>query len=90
MIIDFYILALVSAICGVVFTFRITTYLSKRGVKINYWLLRLYILKYLRQYRKITIEDTGKPGNLFYGFVISMCLALVFTVIRLVTTLTNN
>ena len=29
---------------------------SKRGVKINFFLLRLYIIKYIHQYRKITLE----------------------------------
>ena len=53
---DFLILTITSAICGVVFSLMITSYLSKYGIKINYWLLRLYMPKYIHQYRKLTIE----------------------------------
>ena len=85
---DFLILTIASAICGVVFSLMITSYLSKHGIKINYWLLRLYMLKYLQQYRKLTIEENGKPGNLFYAFIVSMSLALVFVTIGIVLTIT--
>jgi len=80
----FFIPALVSAICGIVFMIMITSFLSKRGVKINYILLRLYIIKYIHQYRKITIEENGKPGNLFYPYIVSMSLALVLGVIGII------
>ncbi len=78
---NFLILTITSAICGVVFTLMITSYLSKHGIKINYWLLRLYLPKYIHQYRKITMEENGRPGNLFYAFIVSMNLALVLAVI---------
>ena len=81
----FFILAIISAICGTVFSLMITSYLSNHGVKINYWLLRLYIIKYIHQYRKLTIAENGKPGNLFYAFIVSMSLALVFVVLGIVS-----
>ena len=62
----------------------IVSFLSKRGIKINYILLRLYIIKYINQYRKITIEENGKPGNLLYAFIVSMNLALVLAVIGII------
>jgi len=80
----FLIPALVSAIFGIVFMIMITSFLSKRGIKINYILLRLYIIKYVNQYRKITIEENGKPGNLFYPYIVSMSLALVLAVIGII------
>ena len=80
----FLILALVSAMFGIVFMIMITSFLSKRGIKINYLLLRLYIIKYIHQYRKITIEENGKPGNLFYPYIVSMSLALVLAVIGII------
>ena len=83
---NFLILTITSAICGVVFTLMIMSYLSKHGIKINYWLLRLYLIKYLQQYRKLTIEENGKPGNLFYAFIVSWILTLVFLIIRIVLT----
>jgi len=81
MMLDYIILAIISTICGVIFTLKITFFLSKHGVKVNYWLLRFYMLKYLRQYRKLTIEENGKPGNLFYAYIASWSFALVFYII---------
>ena len=64
-------LACISGVSGMYFTLRITSYLSKHGTKINYWLLRIYMFKYVKQYRQLTIEETGKPGKLFYAFILS-------------------
>ncbi|MBA7651334.1 hypothetical protein ES703_59153 [subsurface metagenome] len=80
----FFILAIISAICGTVFSLMITSFLSKRGIKINYIFLRLFMFKYIQQYRTFTVEENGKPGNLFYGFLTSMILALVFAVIGVI------
>ena len=84
----FFILAIISAICGTVFSLMIASFLSKHGIKINYVFLRLYILKYIHQYRKLTVEENGKPGKLFYAFVVSMNLALVFAAIGIVLKIT--
>ncbi|MBA7608492.1 hypothetical protein ES703_15669 [subsurface metagenome] len=85
---SFFILAIISVICGIVFSLMIASFLSKHGIKINYVFLRLYILKYIHQYRKLTVEENGKPGNLFYAFIVSMNLALVFAVIGIVLRIT--
>ena len=74
----FFILAITSVACGVVASIFIVAFLSKRGIRINYLLLRLLILKYISQYRKITTEESGKPGPWFYSFVTAMILALIF------------
>ena len=84
----FFILAIISAICSIVISVMIASFLSKHGIKINYVLLRLYILKYIRQYRKLTVEENGKPGNLFYAFIVSINLALVFATIGIVLRIT--
>ena len=80
----FFILAIISIICGIIFSLMITSFLSKHGIKINYVFLKLFLLKYIHQYRKLTVEENGKPGNLFYAFIVSMNLALVFAVIGIV------
>ena len=77
----FLILAIVCVLCGVVFSIMITTFLSKRGTKINFLLIRIYIYKYVNQYRKITEEETGKVGPLFYSFIVSFILALIFAIV---------
>jgi len=80
----FLILALASAVWGVVSSIVITAFLARRGVKINYVFIRLLILKYVRQYRKITMQESGRPGPWFYSFVVSMNLALVLAIVGIV------
>jgi hypothetical protein len=80
----FFVLALVSLASGILFMIMITSNLSGRGIKINYFLLRLYIIKYVNQYRNITREESGRPGPLFYPCIASMCLVLFFAVIGIV------
>lgn len=77
----FFILAIISAICGTACSVMIASYLSKHGIKINWIFIRLYMLKYIHQYRELTVDENGKPGKLFYAFIISMILALVFAAI---------
>jgi hypothetical protein len=50
---------------------------SKRGVKINFFLLRLLIIKYAEQYKQMTRQETGRVGALFYYWIASINLALV-------------
>ena len=77
-------LAVISGILNGVFSYMITFYLSKHSIKINYWNIRLYMLKYLKQYRNLTIEENGKAGNLFYAWMISISLFLISAVILIV------
>jgi len=71
-------IAIVSVICGVVSAVLIAVSLQKRGIKVNWIWLRLLILsKYLNQYRDITRQETGRPGPLFYSYIIAMNLALL-------------
>ena len=90
MIVTFFIWYLfggLAVICGIfngVFSYMITSYLSKHGIEINYWNIRLYMPKYLKQYRKLTIEKNGKTGNLFYAWIISISFFVVSAVILIV------
>jgi hypothetical protein len=84
----FFVLAIVSVIFGVVFSIFILSFLSRHGIKINYLLLRLYIIKYVQQYRELTLEQDGKPGRLFYAYIFSMILALVFAAIGIALKIT--
>jgi len=80
-------LIVISAILNLVFSLMIASYLSKHGNgnKINYWWdMRFHIVKYLKQYRKLTIEENGKPGNLFYAWVAAMSLSLVSVIFLIV------
>jgi len=77
----FIVLGLIGVACGIAASIMIASFLSKRGVRINYLFIRLFIFRYVRQYREITMEETGKPGPLFYLFVTSWGLALVFAIV---------
>lgn len=76
-------MALVFVGLFVVFSIMIVHQLSKRGIKINFFLLRLYIIKYIHQYRKTTIEETGKIGPLYYPCLISVNMALLLVLVHL-------
>ena len=79
----FLILALVLVGLFAVFSMMIVHELSKRGVKINYILLRLYLIKYIDQYKQTTLKETGKIGPLYYPCVTSVILALVLAILGL-------
>jgi hypothetical protein len=79
------ILAFVSVVLGVVFSLMIVHEVSKRGVKINFFWLRLYIIKYFDQYKQLTRKETGKVGPLYNLCIGSYVTALVFVIISLIT-----
>lgn len=76
-------LAIAAAVVYVVFSMLIVHELQKRNVKINFFLLRLFLLKYANQYKQITLQETGKVGSLFYGWLVSINAALVFVILGL-------
>lgn len=80
----FMILILVSVGLGVVFSMMIVKEVSRRGVKANFALLRLYIIKYIDQYRQLTRKETGKVGPLYYPCIGSYIMALVFAIVYLI------
>ena len=82
-------LALLSACWGVVSGIVITNFLMERGVKINFFLYRLHIIKYVHHYKHITEAEQSKPGSWFYSFVLGMNLALLFSAIGMVMKLLN-
>jgi len=77
-------MALVSVGWGIVSMIAMTSFVSERGTKINFFLYRLYVIKYVHQYKQITEAEDGKPGPWFYSFVVSMNLTLVFAIIGLI------
>lgn len=77
-------LALVFVGLFVIFSIMIVHEVSKRGVKINFFLLRLYVIKYIHQYRQITEQETGKVGPLYYPCVVSVNLALILAIVGLI------
>jgi len=77
----FFAAAILCAIWGIVSSFMIVSFLSKRGYDINWLFLRIMILKYIHEYHGITTKENGKPGLWFYSYITSMILALIFVAI---------
>jgi len=80
----FFGLAILSALWGVVSSIVIASFLSQRGVKINWLFFRVLMLKYIHQYHQITKQESGKPGPWFYSYIGSMNLALIFVILGVV------
>lgn len=78
------IIAFTAVGLAVVFSIMIVREVSQRGIKINYVLLRLYIIKYIDQYKQLTLKETGKVGPLYYPCVVSYVTALAFAIIYLI------
>jgi len=78
------LLAVICALWAVVSSLVIAAFLSRRGIKINYVFFKLLMIKYIHQYRKITMQESGRPGPWFYSFVVSINLALVLAIAAIV------
>ena len=78
---------LVCAIWAVTAAVLIARDLEKRGIPVSFVWLRLMILKYLHQYSKITREEKGRVGPLFYHYVVPLNVALVLAVAMAVVAL---
>lgn len=80
----FFVLAILSVVWGIVSSIVIASFLSRRGIKINFLFFRILMLKYIHQYQKITTQENGKSGPWFYSYIISMNLALAFAIVGIV------
>jgi hypothetical protein len=76
-------IAILAVAWYVVTSMLICNALDKRGIKVNFLLMRMFIIKYASQYKEITRTETGKTGPLFYHWIISINIALVAVVIIL-------
>ena len=69
--------ALLAVVYHVVVTVMVYENLRRRGLRVSFLWLRLYGPKYANQYRRITRQETGHTGPLFYHYVFSINTALV-------------
>ena len=70
--------AFASILWGVVSAIVITGFVADHGEKINFFLYRLYIFKYVSQYKQITEAEEGRTGIWFYSYIFSFWGALAF------------
>jgi hypothetical protein len=80
------VLIVLTVVFGLVFTvlaMMMVHEVSKRGVKINFPLLRIFILKYIHDYKEVTQKESGKTGPLFYPCIASINAALILAIVLL-------
>ena len=75
------ILILVCGAWAVVASVLIARYLEKHGISVNLLWLKVMILKYLGEYRKVTLRETQCVGPLFYHYAVPLSVALVLVII---------
>lgn len=69
---------------GVVALILMIRHIESRGVKINWIWLRALTPRYVDQYRKLTRQETGKVGPLFYHFIAGFGSALIFALLLII------
>jgi len=77
----FIVLALIFGAANVVLTIMVVHALRKRKIPASILWARFMIPVYLNRYRDATIKESGKPGPLFYPWIISIDLALLSFII---------
>jgi hypothetical protein len=84
------ILLVLGGICvvwHVTTTILVYNALQKRGVAVSFIWLRAMAPWYAFRYKEITRKESGNTGRLFYHWIASINLALVFAVIIAITQL---
>ena len=79
-------LGVLCVVWAVVAAILIAADLHKRGIAVSVVWLRVMILKYLHEYSKITREETGRVGPLFYHYVVPLNVALVVVIVLAIRT----
>ena len=74
----FAVIAGIAIVWHIVSGAMIVNELMKRKQKIQFIIIKLMLPVYAHRYKKITLEETGKVGSLFYQYVIAANVALVF------------
>jgi hypothetical protein len=63
---------------------RIQEFLRARGHKVNFLLLGVMIFDYMAKYKAITVQERGRPGILYYHFIIAANGALLSAILAAV------
>ena len=80
----FLVVAILSALWGVLDAILMAVALEKRGIHVNIILFRVFFFRYLKHYKSVTVRETGKVGPLYYSYITAMNVALVCAVIGLI------
>jgi hypothetical protein len=77
--------AFIAIVWYIVYSIIIVNELLKRGQKINFTFIKAIIPVYAHRYKKISLEETGKVGSLFYHWIFSINTNLVFSIAAIVS-----
>ncbi|MBT4485359.1 MAG: hypothetical protein HOC71_16965 [Candidatus Latescibacteria bacterium] len=72
MVRTFSILVFLALAWNIITGVMIAMYLDKRGIPMNFRLLRYRVFGYAQKYKKLTIKETGSIGPLYISFNISL------------------
>jgi hypothetical protein len=78
-------LGALAVLFNIVIWILIMAALDRRGYKTNILWARLLIFKYLSSYKEATRRETGKPGSLFYLWIVSINVAAAAFLAAVVT-----
>jgi len=81
----FAVIAGIAIVWHIVSGAMIVNELMKRKQKIQFIIIKLMLPVYAHRYKKITLEETGKVGSLFYHWLIAINTALVFGIAAIAT-----
>jgi hypothetical protein len=76
--------AVTYAVVGVAAALWMLRELRRRGVEVDWLLLRLRFFRYLEEYKRTTLREAGRVGMPYYVYLVSMLLALACAVVGLV------
>jgi hypothetical protein len=63
----------------------VLAWLQRRREKIRFLLMGVRLPRYLKRYRDLSRQQGGRPGLLFYGFVVCINLALAAFLVFLIS-----
>ena len=81
----FMVIAGIAIVWHIVSGAMIVNELMKRKQKIKFIIIKFMLPVYAHRYKKITLEETGKVGSLFYHYVIAANVALVFALASIIS-----
>jgi hypothetical protein len=78
-------LAVTFALISIGLGVRIANELRARGLRANPLMVRWMIFRYLSEYRRVTLEETGRVGPLFDACSTTSALAAGFAIAAILT-----
>jgi len=88
LVILFGLLSFLGLVLSIAQAIMMAIYLEKRDIKVKWLFFRFLIYKYINKYKEITIQESGKPGPLYYRFIssfiflaISLSIALLILIV---------